>query len=506
MKKSLCARALALLAAAALFSGASASALSRSELLSSQSTMLAKDAVLYSNTMWSETYGDYLHENYIDYFPNTSVVPTVEYGSKLCNYGSFSSMAALLEEEGCTVIAGINGDYYDTSSFCPLGIVIKDGRLISSDAGLNAVGFRADGSVFISRPALKLYLQVDDLNYRLQAVNKVRDGAGMWLYTEDFAATTKSSGAGYDVVLSSEEPLKIGFEADLTVESVSPASGASSIPEGKLLLTVLESDEYFSSVASSLVPGQKLHLSIQSDDERWYEAENAVGSLYKLVTGGGIESGLDNTLNPRTAIGVREDGSMVLYTVDGRRSGYSVGSSMRQTAQRLLELGCTEATLLDGGGSTGMNALYIGSEDYSEVNKASGTSQRSVTNYVMLVSKDNSSAGAASQLGIYPTESLILAGGSMSFTFGAADSSGKKAALPSDASLKASGSIGSVSNTGAFTAGKSAAFGSVTLSAGSLPPASAFVNVITSPDSISVTKRGAPVSSLTLSPGEKIDL
>ncbi|MDR9825510.1 hypothetical protein RCJ22_07840, partial [Vibrio sp. FNV 38] len=78
MKKSLCARALALLAAAAVFSGASASALSRSELLSSQSTMLAKDAVLYSNTMWSETYGDYLHENYIDYFPNTSVVPTVE--------------------------------------------------------------------------------------------------------------------------------------------------------------------------------------------------------------------------------------------------------------------------------------------------------------------------------------------------------------------------------------------------------------------------------------------
>src|SRR5699024_12389077 len=44
--------------------------------------------------------------------------------------------------------------------------------------------------------------------------------------------------------------------------------------------------------------------------------------------------------------------SLVFYTIDGRRSGYSIGASMTQVAQRLIELGCVSALCLDGGGST----------------------------------------------------------------------------------------------------------------------------------------------------------
>lgn len=55
--------------------------------------------------------------------------------------------------------------------------------------------------------------------------------------------------------------------------------------------------------------------------------------------------------NPRTAIGLREDGSVVLVTVDGRRAGAS-GFTLPELAAFLRALGCVDALNLDGGGST----------------------------------------------------------------------------------------------------------------------------------------------------------
>lgn len=58
--------------------------------------------------------------------------------------------------------------------------------------------------------------------------------------------------------------------------------------------------------------------------------------------------------NPRTAAGIRDDGTLLLVTVEGRRPGYSIGTSIRETAQLMQHLGAEEALNLDGGGSTAM--------------------------------------------------------------------------------------------------------------------------------------------------------
>ena len=58
--------------------------------------------------------------------------------------------------------------------------------------------------------------------------------------------------------------------------------------------------------------------------------------------------------HPRTAIGERADGSLVLVTVDGRAPERSVGMSLPELTSLLLELGAVSALNLDGGGSTAM--------------------------------------------------------------------------------------------------------------------------------------------------------
>ncbi|MBX2861013.1 MAG: phosphodiester glycosidase family protein [Vampirovibrio sp.] len=58
--------------------------------------------------------------------------------------------------------------------------------------------------------------------------------------------------------------------------------------------------------------------------------------------------------SPRTAVGIRQDGSLLLVSVEGRRPGVSIGASLQELAQLMKNLGAVDAMNLDGGSSTQM--------------------------------------------------------------------------------------------------------------------------------------------------------
>ncbi|MGG1611848.1 phosphodiester glycosidase family protein [Paenibacillus phoenicis] len=55
---------------------------------------------------------------------------------------------------------------------------------------------------------------------------------------------------------------------------------------------------------------------------------------------------------PRTAMGQREDGAILFVVIDGRQPGYSIGASLYDVQQIMLERGAVIAANLDGGSST----------------------------------------------------------------------------------------------------------------------------------------------------------
>jgi exopolysaccharide biosynthesis protein len=63
-------------------------------------------------------------------------------------------------------------------------------------------------------------------------------------------------------------------------------------------------------------------------------------------------------LQPRSAIGQREDGAIILATFDGRQPGHSVGITAGEVADILYIYGCVNAGLCDGGSSSVM--MYDG--------------------------------------------------------------------------------------------------------------------------------------------------
>jgi hypothetical protein len=56
--------------------------------------------------------------------------------------------------------------------------------------------------------------------------------------------------------------------------------------------------------------------------------------------------------DPRTAVGQRADGTIVMVAVDGRRPGWSIGITNWDLAQTLVRYGCVTGFALDSGGST----------------------------------------------------------------------------------------------------------------------------------------------------------
>jgi exopolysaccharide biosynthesis protein len=94
----------------------------------------------------------------------------------------------------------------------------------------------------------------------------------------------------------------------------------------------------------------------QFDDMESLGLRDAVEFSPLLVVNGEkvIEGTAGWGVHPRTAIGQREDGTVIMCVIDGRRPGYSIGCTVGELADIMLSFGCINAANLDGGASTCM--------------------------------------------------------------------------------------------------------------------------------------------------------
>lgn len=452
------------------------------ELINGYETYLGSGMELAKGVYW--TGSDYRSENYIEYSPSSAVRPVVVSGSKLCNYGNFSSMASLLENKGMHVIAGINGDYFIVSTSEPCGIVVEDGRLLSSDGGLNAVGFKADGTAVFGKPALKMYYEIDGQKYILNGFNKARAAGEAVVCDSTYDTETANSTKGVDIICTASGGLTLNGEMTLTVQSVETDSYGHALAEGGAVLSFgNQVPEALMAIVKTLHQGQEIKVTCSSDSA-WADVTYAVGSLYKLVTNGNVEAGLEATAAPRTAVGKKADGTLVFYTIDGRQTGLSVGTSMKQLAERMVELGCTEAAIMDGGGSTSLNAIYLGDSSVSQINSPSDGRQRSVSNYIMLVTTQQPT-GTADRLAVYPLTAHVLDGASVSFAVKAADANGYSASVPSGTKLTVTDGLGQLSSDGVFTA-TGEGTGTITASCDGLTSAAVQITAVSTPDELKI--------------------
>jgi len=89
-----------------------------------------------------------------------------------------------------------------------------------------------------------------------------------------------------------------------------------------------------------------------------------------LVVNGEIaESEIDSSgVNPRSAIGQRADGAVLMLAIDGRQT-HSLGATYQDVAEVMLDFGAVNAMNLDGGSST---CMYLDGEYVNKCSAAGG--------------------------------------------------------------------------------------------------------------------------------------
>ncbi len=92
----------------------------------------------------------------------------------------------------------------------------------------------------------------------------------------------------------------------------------------------------------------------QIDDWDQYHLRDAIQFEPVLIKDGSIltEGSAGWGLQPRTIVGQRADGAVLFMVVDGRKPGYSIGATMGDCAEVLLEYGAVTAAACDGGSSS----------------------------------------------------------------------------------------------------------------------------------------------------------
>ena len=478
---------------------------------------------LTTNYFWSDTYSDLRTEHYVTYTPSTDVSPTVAYGTKVTDRVTLTGMAQQLESQGKRVVSGLNGDWYVLSTGAPTGLVVTDGvvRATGYYSSTWAIGFYDDGTAFIAQNGLSMSVTLGGAALNLSGgINKVRkmtssDGSGgLTLLTSDFADTTKNSEAGVDVILTpvedesgtySTEP-RIGRQTQYVVEQVLESTGSIAIPEGKAVLTLNAKDNADTlAKLRALVPGDTVTLSITSTDARWNDVDQALGGVAKLVTNGQAASGLDASRTAWPAIGIKADGTLVFYALDGKQPGLSVGATQTQVAQRLIELGCVEAICMDGGGSTTIGVTYPDGSSMEVVNSPSDGSQRANSTAIFLTT-ELQPTGELDSYYVTPTDNLLLSGATVQLSASGLDThyyptSGY------EVEWEVTEGGGTVDENGLFTAGTESGTSRVTADDG-YASGTVSITTVSTPDSITLSDEstGAAVTSLNLDPGGQMDL
>ncbi len=442
-------------------------------------------------------------QHYIEYMPNEDVQPVVAYGRGFYGKSTINHVAECLQTDlAADPLAGFNADFFNINTGVPIGIVIKDGTMISSAGGAYAVGFKADGTAVFGRPQLTMMLQGAGHSVQVENFNKTRSSYTVNLYDHNWGEQTRIDSLGTNVLLEkldADEPY-LGCSIRLRVVDICETAESTPLAANQMLLTIAATGDATKVAVFSV--GDELTLTISVDDPSWQEVVYAVGGKSLLLNGIPAVDDTPVGTSARTAIGFKPDGSMIFFENDGRQSGYSVGLTPEVLAQEMAALGVQNAINLDGGGSSAISVCLHG-QPLAVVNSPSDGRLRPCANYIFLLNQAKADSTPA-YLQIKPGMRYVLAGADVPLEVTVLDRAMRVVAAGQPVEWQVANAMGTVQDN-LFTAGDKA--GAVLLNA-SLQDitGSQYLYILSGLSELQVYRGEEAVKQLLVLPGEKMDL
>lgn len=295
------------------------------------------------------------------------------------------------------VIGGVNGDFYDINDTGqPLSLHVRDFEVIQRGYGgtRNAVGFKDNGEVVFGVPEfdgyeLLVYNDEGQLKKRVP-VNHINSDSlnenEISVYFDDYLNLIPEQ---YNKVVIDGTETKIN------------RNKTGYYGKGSLVTTTTEQvaivEHQFIIVGNEFNNDQLIaendYVIVQLGlGGNWNDVRYAIGAdAQPLVVNGEINYALNAGASwdfpaPRTAVGVKSDGTVFFVVVDGRNKPLGMdGVKLIELGGIMAYFGAESAYNLDGGGSSTMALKDLEAGGYAILNTPSDGRVRSVSNGVFFV-------------------------------------------------------------------------------------------------------------------------
>jgi large repetitive protein len=298
---------------------------------------------------------------------------------------------------GRPVLAAVNADFYSARPLgIPLGPHVESGEVVKLDGphprvreqtvvpGRDAFGVAADGAPFVATVRLSGRAWPDGGDGGPIGRLNVRPAADtLALWTPAGGETTPIDPGAAEAVLRRLGKGAAGDTLRGVVVLVDTLAAGVAVPADGV---VLGGRGRWAPRLRGLQPGDTVAWAFRVHGAPGPVAE-LVGGFPLLLRDGAAAYGVPEVRpafgeqrHPRTAVGIRPDGTVLLVVVDGRRPEYSDGMTLAELADLMRELGARDALNLDGGGST---TLVLGGRVVNRPTDAAG--ERPVTNALLVL-------------------------------------------------------------------------------------------------------------------------
>jgi hypothetical protein len=279
---------------------------------------------------------------------------------------------------------GLNGDFFSLVDGRPSGITLRDGVLVTPpNPGRSSLGVGLDGLLDIRRVTLRANWLGTGPRRAVSVLNKAPGANGVALFTADWGRPTPRLSGSVVVVLGEFPDATPNADLEAVVTRVVEGGASVTIPAGTAVLVARGTAAARLRDEAPVGAPVTVRLVLQPD---WSVVSDAIGGGPVLVQDGRplLHAGEAFTTsqlvprNPRSAVGQRADGQILLVTTDGRQPGYSVGMTSFELAQAMARLGAVRAMALDSGGSATL------AFDGVVLNRPSDGRERAVASALML--------------------------------------------------------------------------------------------------------------------------
>lgn len=316
--------------------------------------------------------------------------------------------------EGKTVLAATNADLWMTAvhshgkvntggTFCvPRGMLIIDSEIWSTPQIGNenleatnaekgsstppkyAFGMTSDYQPLVGIPDANIVIQNTTKNKTVKAdgLNRLPANNSLIVYNYRVANSRALADACEVEIELDSDVFRHGATLSGTVKAVYPSGkgGTATIGRNRIVLTARGSKL---NTINTYAVGDKITINCtvtaSSNQELWQNCVQAVGGHMPILINGTVSTQFTGTGRwPYTLIGYKNDGTVMMTTVDGRQSNYSVGIQERHLADFCKELGYNSVFWFDGGGSTTL--VTVDDSGYVVRNNPSDGSPRAVIN------------------------------------------------------------------------------------------------------------------------------